>query len=104
MTFLEIKRTLDINHALAIHQLLLDAFEPYRTQYTEGAFNATVVSAERMAKRIEGSEFDVFIAVLENEIAGTFSVKKINEQTLYMATMPIKPDHYGKRIGMKILD
>ena len=30
--------------------------------------------------------------------------KKINENTIYMATMAVKPDHYGKGIGMKILE
>ena len=93
---LSIRKTSNINDAPAIHRLLFEAFEPYRLQYTEGAFNATVLSAEHMAKRIAGSAFDVFIAVEENEIVGTVSLMKINEQTLYMATMGVKPDHYGK--------
>lgn len=96
--------TKNINHAPTIYQLLLDAFEPYRSQYTEGAFNATVVNPERMAKRIEGNAFDVFIAIENNAIAGTFSLKKINENTLYMATMAVSPVYYGKGIGFKILE
>lgn len=99
-----IKQTSDINIAPEIHRLLLEAFSPYREQYTEGAFNATVASAENLKKRIQSGYFEVLVALCEDEIAGTVSVKKINDKTLYMATMAVKPAYYGKGIGYKILE
>ncbi len=99
-----IKITKDINNAPEIHNVLLEAFEPFRHLYTEGSFNATVVSTEDLVKRIDGNEYDVLIAICDNEIAGTASVKLEGEKNLYLASMAVKPAYHGKGIGKKILE
>ena len=99
-----ISRTSDINNAKAIHDVLFDAFMPYRKQYTEAAFNATVISEENLKKRISDKVFDVLIAFYNSSICGTASVKVQDKDNLYLAGMAVKPGYYGKGIGHKILN
>lgn len=98
-----IKRTTDIKDAPAIHNVLYEAFEPYRPQYTAEALNATVVIPEKLEKRIADPDSIVLIAVFENEIAGTVSLLKAEENNIYIASMAVKPEYHGKGVGSMLL-
>ena len=104
MSNIIIKRTQNNHDAPLVHNILLEAFEPYKAQYTEGAFNATVVSTENMKQRIAANEFEVLIALCDNDLAGTVSIKMQDEGDLYIASMAVKPAYYGKGIGFKMLE
>lgn len=98
-----IKRTTDIKDARAIHNVLYEAFEPYRPQYTTEALNATVVITEKLEKRIADPESVVLIAVYDNEIAGTVSLLNTDENNIYIASMAVKPEYHGKGVGSMLL-
>lgn len=101
---LEIVRTTDINDAPAIHNVLFEAFNPYSEQYTEGALNATIVSTKDLEERLGLPDFDVLIVLYKGNIVGTASVKTERGRNVYLCSMAVTPDYYGKGIGYRILE
>jgi len=101
---IEIKRTTDIKDAPAINNVLFEAFNPYSAQYSEGAMNATIVSTQDMEKRLASQDYEVLIALYNNEIAGTASIIMEGEKNLYLCSMAVKPDYHGKGIGYRLLE
>lgn len=86
--------------AQAIHELLVAAFSSFRNQYTAGCFDATVLDADRVAKRMR--EGPVWVAVDGASIVGTVGAK-IDSRGLYVRGMGVLPSARGQGIGDRLL-
>jgi N-acetylglutamate synthase-like GNAT family acetyltransferase len=91
----------DINE---IYSILLKAFEPYRKNYTSGAYNATVLSPQDIKNRILGDEYEIYVVEIDKKITGTFSITKKEKNRLHIRTMAVNPDYQGRGIGLFILE
>jgi N-acetylglutamate synthase-like GNAT family acetyltransferase len=87
-----------------IYKVLLKAFEPYKQKYTKEAFNATVISPEEIKERINQKNFDVLVAIYEDQIVGTASMSAKKDKTLYIRSMAVNPKFQKKGVGLFILD
>jgi len=87
----------------SIHEILSEAFKPYRKYYTKKAYKATVISPEEIEKRIENSETIVLVADYANVVIGTASINLGDKTNLYIQSMAVKPTYQGKGIGLCIL-
>ena len=85
----------------AIHSVLARAFAEYRSLYTLGGFDATVLSDEGIGKRI--IEGPVWVASVDGAIVGTVAAVSKGE-ALYIRGMAIVPEGRGNRIGQRLLD
>ena len=86
----------------AIAEILREAFAPFESLYTAGAFAATVISPEKIRERF--NEAGAIWAALKNErIVGTVSVLPDGEW-LYIRSMAVLPAAQGLGIGRKLLE
>jgi ribosomal protein S18 acetylase RimI-like enzyme len=90
----------DIND---IYLVLSKAFEPYKNNYTKGAYDATVLSPENIKNRILGKEYEIFVVIISNRIIGTFSISQNTQDQFYLRSMAIHPDYQRRGIGLYIL-
>ncbi|HVF47767.1 MAG TPA: GNAT family N-acetyltransferase, partial [Pyrinomonadaceae bacterium] len=84
-----------------IASLILEAFEPFRAEYTPDAFDYTAVSSERVRERF--TEGPTWLAFDGDEPVGTVSGLP-EEERFYVRSMAVKPAAQGRRIGQKLLD
>lgn len=89
-----------IKESKTIHQILGSSFESFKDKYTVKAFEATVISAEKVEERIEKGI--VWMALWNNEPIGTVSGKKL-DNTFYIQGMAVLPKGRGKKIGYLLL-
>jgi ribosomal protein S18 acetylase RimI-like enzyme len=92
-----------LRDAQKIHELLSAAFEPYRQYYTEEAYNATVLSPQRIERRIHDRRRETWILLSNERCAGTVSLK-LDEKRVYIQSMAVAPAHQGRGIGKSILE
>jgi ribosomal protein S18 acetylase RimI-like enzyme len=95
-----IAETSEINE---IHKILVKSFYPYRKDYTEDAFNATVLTPSEIKRRIKEDLFKVYVAIADNRIVGTGSIVP-KEDSYYLRSMAVIPDFQRHGIGTFILD
>ncbi len=93
----------DANYASRLHEILHDAFLPYRPLYTKGAFDATVVSTEVIENRINSINYSVYGAFVDGVLAGTVTSKLTESGDLYFMTMAVSPSSTGQGIGKELL-
>jgi len=93
-------RIATFDDARAIHEIIAEAFEPYKKYYTKEAYNATVVSIAKIEKRLRKRE--VLVATHDNKIVGTASIR-IEGKNIHISSMAVKPDYQGKGVGLQIL-
>jgi ribosomal protein S18 acetylase RimI-like enzyme len=86
--------------ASAIALLLAEAFAEYQPLYTFAGYEATVIAKQQVMTRIK--EGPVWIAVLDELVAGTISVAPKSE-SLYIRGMAVLPSARGKGIGQLLL-
>jgi len=91
---------LDINE---IYNTLLKAFEPYKSNYTNDAYNATVLTLKDIKNRILGDKYEIYVVTKDKKIIGTFSILKKNKDILHLRSMAVHPDFQGKGFGLFIL-
>jgi GNAT superfamily N-acetyltransferase len=72
----------------AVAGILAQAFEPYRSQYTPAAFEATTLSANRVGTRFE--EGPVWLAFLTGVPVGTLSAM-YRSGSLYLRSLAVIP-------------
>ncbi len=89
-----------LEDAPVITQILSAAFKEFKTNYTPGAFAATVVSTEKARERINKGV--VWIASLKNNPIGTVSGQILNH-TFYIKGMGVLPEARGMKIGYQLL-
>lgn len=91
------------NHedADAISSLILEAFSPFRSDYTDGAFEYTTPSAEVVRGRID--EGPLWLAEIDGKPVGTVSGLPEGER-FYIRSMAIVPTAQRKGVGQKLLE
>jgi GNAT superfamily N-acetyltransferase len=88
--------------ATAISSTLLNAFEEYRSQYTQAGFAATTPTPEQILQRL--SEGLIWVALLNDEIVGTVSAVRRNSETLYLRGMAVLPGARGLLVGSLLFE
>lgn len=91
------------NHkdADAISSLILEAFSPFRSEYTDGAFEYTTPSAEVVRGRVD--EGPIWLAEIDGKPVGTVSGLPEGER-FYIRSMAIVPTAQRKGVGQKLLE
>jgi ribosomal protein S18 acetylase RimI-like enzyme len=90
--------------AAAIHEVLSQAFMPYKKYYTGEAYNITVCSLDEIRNRINSTAFDMLVAVAEERIVGTAALLQKEPGILYLGSMAVTPDMQGRSIGYVLLE
>lgn len=85
--------------AQAIHELKLAAFGPFRDQYTDGCFDATVLDAKRIQDRM--AEGPVWVWD-DGRLLGTVGAKQ-DARGLYVRGMAVHPDARRQGVGRALL-
>ena len=84
-----------------IARLLLEAFEPFRGEYTPGGFNETTASAEVVRERLESAK--IWIAYDDAEAVGTVASLPEPER-IYVRSMAVTPKAQGLGVGQALLE
>ena len=85
----------------AIASLIHEAFEPFESQYTAGAFEYTTPNAELICERF--AEGPIWVAVEDGSMVGTVSGLP-EEERFYIRSMAIKPSAQRGGIGQQLLE
>jgi len=84
-----------------IASLILEAFLPFKDEYTPGAFEYTTATADRIAERF--AEGPIWIAYDGGEAVGTVSGLPETDR-FYIRSMAVKPETQGRGFGQKLLE
>ncbi|WP_263366356.1 GNAT family N-acetyltransferase [Edaphobacter bradus] len=96
-------RSAHIEDSDGISRCLGAAFEPYRAQYTVGAFADTVLTPERVRERI--ATMSVFVAVDESgDVVGTIGCSVVGEGEGHVRGMAVDPRFQGGGIARRLLE
>ena len=89
------------DEAAVVADLIYEAFVPFRSEYTDGAFEFTTPNADAVRPRFD--EGPIWIAELNGEAVGTVSGLPDGER-FYIRSMAIKPSAQRGGLGQKLLD
>ena len=84
-----------------VASLIYEAFAPFRSEYTDGAFEYTTPKADVIRPRFD--EGPIWIAELNGEAVGTVSGMRDGER-FYIRSMAIKPSAQRCGIGQKLVE
>ena len=84
-----------------IAALILEAFAPFRDEYTADAFEYTAANADRIRERFD--EGPMWIAEIDGQPVGTVSGLP-EEERFYIRSMAIKPSAQRGGIGQRLLE
>ena len=84
-----------------VADLIYEAFAPFESEYTAGAWEYTTPKADAIRPRFE--EGPVWIAEMDGEAVGTVSGMRDGDR-FYIRSMAIKPTAQRNGIGQKLLD
>jgi len=84
-----------------VARLLVEAFEPYREQYTPGGFADTTATAEVVRERFETAR--VWLAFDNDEAVGTVTALPEND-SVYIRSMAVTPNAQGRGVGQRLLE
>ena len=87
--------------ARAILACLAAAFEPYRDQYSRGAFEDTTLTPSTIEARMR--EMDVFVAEFDGEIVGTIATGMVSRDEGHLRGMAVLPSSQGLGIAEQLL-
>jgi ribosomal protein S18 acetylase RimI-like enzyme len=87
-----------------IHKVLAEAFQPYRHDYTEEAFNATVVPPDEIEKRLQEPRTVVLVVEYRHIIIGTATILMHKRGELYIQSMAVRPTTQKRGIGHRLLE
>jgi ribosomal protein S18 acetylase RimI-like enzyme len=86
-----------------ILRCLRRAFEPYREEYTPGAWQDTVLDEPAIAARLD--DMRVLVAVdSSEEIVGTLAWAAMSETTGHLRGMAVLPDRQGEGVAQSLLE
>jgi ribosomal protein S18 acetylase RimI-like enzyme len=95
-------RTASVHDAQAVHDVLRDSFEPFREQYTEEAYNITIMTPAHIRERMDDEGYDVLVAYLNGKLVGT-AILQYRVGDVYLHSMAVKPAAQGRGVGRKLL-
>lgn len=84
-----------------VARLLLDAFEPFREQYTPGGFADTTAGADVIRDRLASGR--IWLAFEGNAAVGTVSALPEHDR-IYIRSMAVAPHAQGRGVGQALLD
>ena len=84
-----------------VARLLLEAFAPFRDEYTPGGFDETTASAEVVRERLETAK--IWIAYDDGEAVGTVTSLPEPEK-IYVRSMAVTPNAQGRGVGQALLE
>ena len=84
-----------------VARLLLEAFEPFRDEYTPGGFDETTASPEIVRERLESAK--IWIAFDDGVAVGTVTSLPEPER-IYVRSMAVTPKAQGRGVGQALLD
>lgn len=84
-----------------VADLIYEAFAPFESEYTAGAWEYTTPKADAIRPRFK--EGPVWIAEMDGEAVGTVSGMRDGDR-FYIRSMAIKPTAQRNGIGQKLLD
>jgi GNAT superfamily N-acetyltransferase len=87
-----------------VSRLLLEAFEPYRDEYTAGGFADTTASPDVVRERFEIGH--VWLAFDGDEAVGTVTAlpDENGGEGVYIRSMAVSPKAQGRGVGQKLLE
>lgn len=83
-----------------VARLLLEAFTPFREQYTAGGFTETIGSVDVIRERLATAK--IWIAYLGDDAVGTVTAIPEDER-IYIRSMAVTPGAQGRGVGQKLL-
>jgi GNAT superfamily N-acetyltransferase len=84
-----------------VSRLLLEAFEPFREQYTPGGFADTTAGLDIVRERLASAR--VWLAFDGEEPVGTVTALPEPEK-IYIRSMAVTPTAQGRGVGQKLLE
>ena len=86
-----------------VRGVLATAFEPYRHEYTQGAFDDTVPTLERLTERM--AEMTIAVAVRGEAVVGTIGIGRRHHarRAGYLRGMAVLPSCEGQGVGKLLL-
>jgi ribosomal protein S18 acetylase RimI-like enzyme len=95
-------RKADATDSQAILECLQDAFAPYRSMYTPGAYRDTVVGPEDLENRM--ATMCVFVATsLAGEVVGTVACYVVGPEEGHIRGMAVRPAWHGVDVAGKLI-
>lgn len=99
---LEIRRAVEAD-AGAIHRCLRAAFDPYRAEYTEGAFGDTVPSPAGIEERLR--DMALFVATApDGAVLGTIACQDVGGGLGHLRGMAVQPGWQGRGIADALIE
>ncbi len=90
-----------IDEAEKIAECMVLAFEPFRTRYSSGAFNDSVLTPDAVRKRMLSMTIHVAVAA-DRTVIGTLASSATDGEG-YLRGMAVRPDWQGHRIAEQLL-
>jgi ribosomal protein S18 acetylase RimI-like enzyme len=84
-----------------ILKCLARAFEPYRSSYTPGAWNDTVLSPETIQQRLESMR--ILVAVSQDGAVGTIACGSVSADEGHLRGMAVLPSWQGQGVAEALL-
>ena len=94
-------RRANVDDSETIARLIYEAFAPFESEYTPGAFEYTTPKSDTIRPRFD--EGPIWIASVDSEDVGTVSGMRDGDR-FYIRSMAIKPTAQRGGIGQKLLD
>ena len=94
-------RLATVEDSQTVADLIFEAFSPFRSEYTDGAFEYTTPKVDAIRPRF--AEGPIWIAELNGEPVGTVSGLP-EDGRFYIRSMAIKPSAQRGGIGQKLVD
>lgn len=98
----EIRRATDAD-AMAIHRCLVAAFDPYRAEYTEGAFADTVPAPAGIEERLRAMALFVATAP-DGAVVGTIACQDVGRGLGHLRGMAVLPGWQGRGVADALIE
>lgn len=96
-------RPASLEDATAIHRCLVAAFDPYRAEYTDGAFADTVPSPEGIEERLR--VMTLFVAFArDGAVVGTIACQDVGRGLGHLRGMAVLPGWQGRGVADALIE
>jgi len=90
-------------HADSLLECLRVAFEPYRSAYTKGGYEDTVLTQQSLLRRLD--KMTVLVALEgSGRVAGTIAYKVSDQAEGHLRGMAVRPDCQGSGLADQLLE